>query len=77
MRIRVTTYGFAGRLLEASGRPVDIELPEGATATQVISALEIDSEEIALVTVNGRRTAEGARLSPGDHVRLFAPVGGG
>jgi sulfur carrier protein ThiS len=73
----VATYGFPGRLAESSGRPIQLELPDGSTTSHLVAALGIESEEIALITVNGRRVADGVTLSPGDHVRFFAPVGGG
>ena len=77
MRVTVVTYGFMTRITPQTGRPAEVDLPEGATITMLIAALGVDSEDISLVMINGRRSNKDALLAPGDQVRLFAPIGGG
>jgi molybdopterin synthase sulfur carrier subunit len=66
---------FAGDA--ASGTPLDVELPDGATLTDLYQTLHLPVDEIKLTYINGRVQPEDWRLQAGDEVGIFPPVGGG
>ena len=80
MRVRVIAFA---RLRELLGDEHSIELPEGADAGALWSALAAMVPDIAplqggtRVACNGRVTAWDAVLASGDEVALLPPVGGG
>lgn len=61
------------------GRPPlqTLEFPEGKGVVEVIRALNIPEQEVALIFVNGRHADPEDRLKDGDTLALFPPVGGG
>ena len=54
-----------------------VELPDGATISEIFDALAIPAEEVRLVMVNGVDREFDTVLSPQDRVGIFPPVGGG
>lgn len=52
-------------------------LAQGANPGQVMEALHIAAEDVAIIMINGRRTEPDAVLQEGDTLALFPPVGGG
>ncbi|MEL7566796.1 MAG: MoaD/ThiS family protein [Dehalobacterium sp.] len=54
-----------------------IETQEGATVTDIIRALQIKKEEIAILLVNGINGSYNQQLSENDLLALFPPMGGG
>ncbi len=80
MQIKVKLFATLQRYSpegEPAGEAFEMELPEGSTIQDVISALEIRPQETKVAFVNGRARAEMYRLQEGDEVGLFPPVGGG
>ena len=79
MNVRVKLFAslrrFAGD--SASGTPFVVELPDGATLTDLYQTLRLPADEIKLAYVNGRVQLEDWQLQPGDEVGIFPPVGGG
>ena len=61
----------------ASGNAIEVELPDGATIADLIAALELPSDEVRVIFVNGRAREEDWQLAPGDEVGIFPPIGGG
>jgi len=53
------------------------QLAELGTAGDLVRALGIPAEEVAIIFVNGAHAAETTALQAGDHVGLFPAVGGG
>ena len=53
------------------------EFAAPATAGDVLRALGISAEEVAIIFVNGAHATETTELQDGDRVGLFPPVGGG
>ncbi|MCL6429627.1 MAG: MoaD/ThiS family protein [Anaerolineae bacterium] len=49
----------------------------GKTVAEVLAELQIDSDLVAMVLVNGRQTPKDTVLSDGDTVKLIPFVGGG
>jgi len=61
-----------------AGDPFSVELPKGATLSDLVTQLSLAPAEIHLVMVNGRAVdIHEAPLAEGDRVGLFPPVGGG
>ena len=79
MRVRVKLYAslrrFAGDV--PPGDFIEVELPEGATLTDLIQHLQIPAEEAKLTFVNGRSQPLDWQLQPNDEVGIFPPIGGG
>jgi molybdopterin converting factor small subunit len=57
--------------------PFQIELPDGATATDLAGLLGIAEGHVNATAVNGQAVAEDQLLSDGDQVSLFPPAAGG
>ena len=75
MEVRVKLMGMLRDRSPAGGV---VQLPEGATVTDLLQQLEIPAREVMLVTVNGQHQRDHTvRLSPGDEVTVLPPVGGG
>lgn len=77
--MHVTLYGVLARYLPdpRERTPIDLELPEGATAGEVAERLGVPEGEVSLLAVNGRRAEGGRALQAGDRITLFPPVAGG
>lgn len=54
-----------------------MHLPENASVLNLIETVGITSDEAAIVFVNGRHAQMEQRLSEGDTVSIFPPIGGG
>lgn len=54
-----------------------LDLTEGITVGEVLKRLGIQSQEVAILLVNGRDVTEYGTLRPGDVMALFPPVAGG
>jgi molybdopterin converting factor small subunit len=61
-----------------SGDPFEVELVENATVDQLLQHLDLSSDAVHLVVINGRIiTDRSTNFTAGDRVSLFPPVGGG
>ena len=72
--IEVRCFASLARHTPASGHT---KLPAPGTAGDLIRALGIPGEEVALIFVNGAHAAKTTALRDGDRVGLFPAVGGG
>jgi molybdopterin synthase sulfur carrier subunit len=59
------------------GEAMPVELAEGTTVGQLIIDLELPSDEVKVVFVNGIVQDRGHTLVDGDEVGIFPTVGGG
>jgi molybdopterin converting factor subunit 1 len=81
MRVRVLFFGVLKDVAEKTVETV--ELPEGATTGDLLSAVDARIPDIqkylpsVAVAVNQEYAKRGSRLSDGDEVALFPPVSGG
>jgi sulfur carrier protein ThiS len=57
--------------------PDAFEVPEGATAADVMASLGVPEHEVKIIFINGRKVEPGAELADGDRLGLFPAVGGG
>jgi molybdopterin converting factor small subunit len=60
-----------------AGSPMDIELSEGSTLTDLVDHLGLPQEKVRVIFVNGRIRQRDYVLIAGDEVGIFPPVGGG
>lgn len=61
-----------------AGEPIDLELRGETSLPDLLRRLAIEPRSVHLVIINGRVIHDHAcRLSDGDRVALFPPVGGG
>jgi sulfur-carrier protein len=78
MQVKVKLFATLRRSVAwASGEPMDIALPEGATIADLIATLELPSDQVKVIFVNGRARSEDWRLTTGDEIGIFPPIGGG
>lgn len=54
-----------------------MEVKEGTTISDIVKALNIDEDEVAIMLLNGRDGPSNREVKDGDIVSLFPPVGGG
>jgi len=75
VRLFASLHRFAGDT--TPGTPIDVELPDGATLTDLCQTLRLPADEVKLTYVNGRVQAEDWPLQSGDEIGIFPPIGGG
>lgn len=79
MRVQVKLFAGLGRYLkgQASGAPVEVDLPAGATLEALIRQLGLPPDEVRVIFVNGRAQPLTYELHDQDEIGIFPPVGGG
>jgi sulfur carrier protein ThiS len=79
MKVRVKLYGTLSlRVREYQhSQGIEIELPEGATVSDLFALLKISATQGAVVTIDGRIHKAEDKIPGGVHVRIFQSVGGG
>ena len=83
MIITVKTAGSLGRYLPAgsSGNLAEVEVPEGATPSDVMTQLGFPAEASYLMILNGatlpKAERAGTRLTAGDKLAIMPPLKGG
>ncbi|MBZ2173443.1 MoaD/ThiS family protein [Nitratidesulfovibrio sp. SRB-5] len=75
MIITVKCYATLQRFQPGSGE--EFSLPGGGTVHDVVLALGIAPEEVAVIFVNGLHAPMDKALAEGDRLGLFPAVGGG
>lgn len=74
MKIKVKLFAT---LRENRGKELGLTLNEGLNVVDVLSLLDINEKDIAILLVNGRDGTFDQILADGDALSLFPPVGGG
>lgn len=80
MTVRVQLFATLAAYLPAGSAErggASVEVPDGATLSDLVAALGIPADLPRLALVNGREAEPGHRLAPGDEVALFPPLAGG
>lgn len=77
MHVTVVAFGDLRRYLLDGAPERTIELAEGATLAEVAQALGAEPDELPLARRGVEVVREATPLRDGDHIELFAPVGGG
>ncbi|HVN97479.1 MAG TPA: MoaD/ThiS family protein [Syntrophorhabdaceae bacterium] len=55
----------------------EVDVPEGTTVGEMIQRVGIPDTEVTLVFINGHHRLTDAKLTHGDTLALFPPIGGG
>jgi molybdopterin converting factor small subunit len=59
------------------GTHTEIELSEGSTLSDLVTYLNLPQEQVKVIFVNGKKKDLNYRLTAGDEVGIFPPIGGG
>jgi len=79
IRIRVKLYATLAKYAGASimHEPIEVEIPDNTTLTDLYDRLGIPRDEVKTSFVNSVMQLPEYKLSEGDQVGIFPPVGGG
>ena len=84
MQITFKLYASLGEFLPADrrrGNEMPLEVPEGATISQVVAPFALPARMVHLVLVNGHFVAPAERgsrkLNEGDVLAIWPPIAGG
>jgi len=79
MKVRVKVFATLSRYVTkvSPGAPFEVELPDGATLEDLLQQINIPTDEVKTVFVNGRAQDPSYALQPGDEVGIFPPIAGG
>jgi sulfur carrier protein ThiS len=79
VKIRVRLYGTLRGSLPGDEPPegIEVEMPEGATAGDLLDLLGIAGSRGAVVVMDGRVLAADGGLKAGTAVHIFQAIGGG
>ena len=55
----------------------EFDLDQFSTGKEILDHLNIDSEEVAIYLINGKKSTLDHQIEEGDTVSIFPPVGGG
>jgi len=79
MKVRVKLYGTLGERLTPDERlgGIEVEVPEGATAGDLLGLLGISEPRRGVVVVDGRVLAADDKIWRGASVSVFQAIGGG
>ncbi len=78
MRIEVRLFATLRRhALSAPEGVLTIDVPEGSTAADAISKIQVDANEVHILMINGVNSPSDRVLAQGDRLGLFPAIGGG
>jgi sulfur carrier protein ThiS len=79
MKVRVKLHGTLSGRLTDYGHPqgIEVELPDGATAQDLLAVMEIPESQRAVVVVEGRILKPDDKMRRGANVNVFQPIHGG
>jgi molybdopterin converting factor small subunit len=79
MKVRVMAFGLLREMagIDQPGRPLDIELPEGATVSDVLDRLGLPEGLVYSILVDGVRAEPAASLDDGTELTLMPAFTGG
>ena len=79
MKVKINLYATLNRYLPDHVRDSDhmIEVSEGITITELLQQLNIPTDKVKLIFLNGVHASGDAVLEEGGRVGVFPPVGGG
>ena len=79
MKINVKLIATYRDLLpsEAQGNKIEIELPEGATVSDVMARFDVPQDESSVILLNGATVPLSTILAEGDTVTAFSAIAGG
>ncbi len=79
MKINVKIFATLIRFVPGvrAGVAQEIDLPAGSTLADLVACLALPPDEVKVIFVNGKKQEQDYRLTAGDEVGIFPPIGGG
>lgn len=77
MMIDIHLMGYLARFSPTKKEKFRLELPNGATVSQLLEEIEFPTDLSKVVLVNGCHGNGSAQLADGDEVSIFIPEAGG
>jgi len=81
MKVHIRAYATLAQRVyktgENTGSTVTLELQDGGSISNLLDVLHLPRHEAKIVFVNGHSQDFDYKLSEGDHVGIFPPLGGG
>jgi sulfur carrier protein ThiS len=79
MKVKVKLYGTLGQRFPdyRPSQGIEVEVPDGATAKDLLALLEIPESQAAVVIVKGRIIKADAEMQCGVPVSVFQAIHGG
>lgn len=62
---------------QGRGKTQTMEVKEGTTIADILKALNIAEDEVAIMLLNGKDGSADRQVKDGDVISLFPPIGGG
>ncbi len=77
MKVYVEVRLYASLKSKTPGASDQFPIDPGATVADVMAALEIPLESVKLIFINGVKGEPYSKLTGGERIAIFPPVGGG
>ena len=79
MKVEVRVFATLRRYFPGLGvgEPMNLDLPEGTTAGQLMERLGLPAEEVKVIMRNARQVEPDEVLQDGDRIAFIPPVAGG
>ena len=81
MKVHIRAYATLAPQIytkgQCAGSTVKLEIPDNQSISDLLEVLKLPKHETKIVFVNGRARDLDHKLSDGDHVGIFPPLGGG
>jgi len=79
MKIRVNLYGTLSQKIPGyqHSEGIEVEVPEGATVSELLALLEIEPSQRPVVAIDGRIRQANEKIPDGARAQVFQPVHGG
>ena len=79
MKIKIRLYGTLGNNISGHDplKGMEIEVPDDATAGDLIDQLNIPKKKVGIISVNGNLVKKTQPLQSGNIVRIYRPIAGG
>ena len=77
MKVKVELQAYLEQYSPNEHATFDLELPAGATVSDVVRKLQVPEDLASIVIVSNEATTTEHALREGDHVTLIPPLAGG
>ena len=77
MKVTVELFGDLRKYLPSGKEGLEMDLEEGATVADLVRHIEMERGEIWGISIDGALVDRKTKLTHGNRVLLFPPIGGG
>lgn len=79
MRVRVRLFGTLSHYYPENYPPpgLDVEIPDGSTVADLVEAIQMPREHVAIVSINGRIAKANDPVPNNAEAKFFQPLHGG